>query len=159
VPTTLAEVFRHNLWANTCMLDVCAGLTEEQLDASETGTYGRIRDTLVHLVAAEERYVTRLTDGPAPPLRERQEFPGLELLRSISRQSGEALIEIADRMEPGTILRGTWRGEPYEMPATIVLTQAINHATEHRSHINTVLTHLGIQPPELDAWAYNSAQG
>jgi uncharacterized damage-inducible protein DinB len=30
----------------------------------------------------------------------------------------------------------------------------INHATEHRAQIMVMLTQLGIQPPELDGWAY-----
>ena len=37
------------------------------------------------------------------------------------------------------------------------LTQVINHATEHRAQIMAILTHLGIQPPELDSWGYFEA--
>ncbi|MCP4140149.1 MAG: hypothetical protein GY755_07650 [Chloroflexi bacterium] len=29
-----------------------------------------------------------------------------------------------------------------------------NHAIEHRSQIMTILTQLGIQPPDLDGWTY-----
>jgi len=55
--STLSEPFRHNLWANLRLLDVCAGLSEAQLDLTALGTYGRVRDTLVHLIAGEGRYV------------------------------------------------------------------------------------------------------
>jgi uncharacterized damage-inducible protein DinB len=40
------------------------------------------------------------------------------------------------------------------VPKTILLTQAINHATEHRAQIMAILTQLGIQPPDLDGWSY-----
>jgi uncharacterized damage-inducible protein DinB len=39
------------------------------------------------------------------------------------------------------------------VPTAVILVQAINHATEHRSHVATILTQLGIQPPEMDGWA------
>ena len=32
--------------------------------------------------------------------------------------------------------------------------QAINHATEHREQIKSVLASLGVTPPELDGWTY-----
>ena len=61
-------------------------------------------------------------------------------------QSGEALIEIANTAQPTDILRGKNRnGEPFEMSGNVLLLiQAINHATEHRAHINLILTHLGL---------------
>ena len=55
------------------------------------------------------------------------------------------------------MLRGVRHGEPYAIEATTVLTQAINHATEHRAHVMTALTQAGVQPPDLDGWAYGEA--
>ena len=40
----------HNTRANLRLLDFCARLSDEQLDASAPGTFGRVRDTLVHIV-------------------------------------------------------------------------------------------------------------
>jgi uncharacterized damage-inducible protein DinB len=40
------------------------------------------------------------------------------------------------------------------VPKTILLTQVINHATEHREQIKAILTESGIQPPDLQCWAY-----
>jgi uncharacterized damage-inducible protein DinB len=45
------------------------------------------------------------------------------------------------------------------MRAFIPLIQAINHATEHRSQVATILTQLGIQPPEMDVWAFADERG
>jgi uncharacterized damage-inducible protein DinB len=36
----------------------------------------------------------------------------------------------------------------------LILIQAINHGTEHRSQVATILTQLGIQPPGMDGWTY-----
>jgi len=39
----------------------------------------------------------------------------------------------------------------------VVMVQAINHATEHREQISSMLSALGVTPPELDGWAYGEA--
>jgi uncharacterized damage-inducible protein DinB len=40
------------------------------------------------------------------------------------------------------------------VPKTIILTQVINHATEHRAQVMVLLTQLGIEPPDLQGWTY-----
>src|SRR5438128_8415847 len=66
----LLELFRHKTWATLELLDFCRDLDDEHLDATTPGTYGSIRDTLQHLVRAEEGYFARLTsrrlDEPLP---------------------------------------------------------------------------------------------
>ena len=49
---------------------------------------------------------------------------------------------------------GTWW-----MPVSLFLLQAVNHGTEHRSQVATILTHLGIEPPEMDGWTYFFSSG
>lgn len=158
--TTLVEMFRHNRWANLRLLDACEGLTDAALDAGATGTYGRARDTLVHLLAAEERY-TVLLGGQQPerPLRESEGFPGFAELRARAERSGDALITIATQDPHDKILRGTRGGEAYEMRAVVPLVQAINHATEHRSQVMTILTQQGVEPPDLSGWAFGEGMG
>jgi uncharacterized damage-inducible protein DinB len=153
----LVDFYKHNLWANLRLLDACARLTDEQLDASAPGTYGRIRDTLVHLFRAEESYLARLTGQPPENRLRRGEFPGIEALRERARRSGEGLIAVADTVDPAQILQGMYDGEPYELPAIVPLMQAICHATDHRSQIATVLSQISIQPPDLSVWAYDEA--
>ena len=55
--TGLADCFRYNLWANLRLLDACACLSDSQLDApAAPGTFGSVRETLMHLFTAEEGY-------------------------------------------------------------------------------------------------------
>lgn len=153
----LEYFYQHNLWANLKLLDACAGLTDEQLAAIASGTYGSIIRTLTHLCGAEERYLSRITGQPPEDEIRQGEVRDIAALREHARRSGEGLIAVATSTDPALILRGTFRGEPYALPVIVVLTQAINHATDHRCHIATILTQLGIQPPELDVWAHDEA--
>jgi len=156
---TLTTLFRHNLWANQRLLEQCASLSAEQLQATLTGTFGSIHSTLEHIVLAEKSYLSRISTGQryrrpegAPPMT-------IAEMTESARQSGEGLIEWALKVQPGDTVRVDWEGEPRDVPKTILLTQAINHATEHRSQLMAILTQLGIQPPELDGWTYFDQQG
>jgi uncharacterized damage-inducible protein DinB len=151
----LVDFYKHNLWANLGLLDACALLTDEQLQASAQGTYGPIRDTLVHLFRAEDSYLARLMGRQPEDLLRVGEFPGVEPLREHARRSGEGLIAVAGTVDPAQVVRGIYRGEPYELPVMVLLMQAIHHATDHRSQIATMLSRVGIEPPDLSVWAYD----
>jgi len=151
---TLTTLFGHNLWANVRILERCAELTAEQLDAAIVGAYGSIRDTLQHIVTAERSYVSRISTGQ--PYRRPENAPPLtlaEMTESV-RTSGSGLIEWAPKVQAGDTVQVNWEGAPRDVPKTILLTQAINHATEHRAQVMAILTQLGTQPPELDGWSY-----
>lgn len=155
----LAEFFRHNLWANVTLIDFLGGVPDAVLETSVPGTFGSIRETLAHLVDAEERYLARLTGGPGPrhPTLE-ETTPDLATLREHARQSGEGLIAYAASVEGDPILHETWHGKPHQLPASLRLVQAINHGADHRTQIKTALTQAGFDPPELDGWTWYEAR-
>jgi uncharacterized damage-inducible protein DinB len=157
MPEVLATAFKHHLWANLRLLEACDGLGDEVLDADLKGTYGSIRDTLLHLCAAEERYVSGITgEVPAEPIAEGN-FPGIEELKMRAGGSGKALLAIVEREEGDRIIRGEHpvRGK-YAIPLSIFLSQALNHATEHRAHVCTILTQNHVDPPVLDVWTFQT---
>jgi uncharacterized damage-inducible protein DinB len=156
---SLVELFRHNAWANQCLFEACEGLSDAQLDATAVGTFGSIRDTLAHIVGAQERYVAALAEaGPVGAIRERDPFPGLAALREAARASDEALVALAARARSGATVTTTWRGEGYTLPVWLLLVQAVNHATEHRAQVAAILTQQGIAPPGLDGWTYHETR-
>jgi uncharacterized damage-inducible protein DinB len=156
--TGLRDFFTYNLWANLRLLDACEGLSDAQLDATMPGTYGSVRDTLLHLLRSEEGYARRWSftgPAPTPPLKEFTTFPGLDELRRRAERSGNELIAVAERADLDEVLHlddGT-----YDAPVIVVLLQAVDHGIDHRSQIATLLTQQDIEPPDLDAWAYNDA--
>ena len=156
--TVLIELFRHNTWANERLLEVCAGLDDARLGATGDGTFGSVRDTLVHLFGAQGRYVHSLNgEAPANMVSEREPLPGFETLRASATETGRALEELAMRADSMAPIKREWQGQTVELPVALLMTQAINHATEHRAHINTILTQAGVEPPGLDGWAWNDA--
>ncbi len=154
--TGLPDFFKYNLWANLRLLDACAHLSDAQLDATTKGTFGSVRETLLHLFASEEGYVRGITGtSPTPRLKELTTFPGFDELRLRAERSGKELITIAEQGDLSKILH--LDGGTYDAPVIFVLIQAVNHAIDHRSQIATLLSQQDIEPPELDGWSYNDA--
>jgi uncharacterized damage-inducible protein DinB len=151
---SLTTLFSHHLWANLRLLERCAGLSSEQLDATISGTFGSIRDTLQHFVTSEQSYFSRISTGQ--PRRRPEDAPPLTMAEMVEslRTTGFGLIEWAPKVQADDTVEIDWEGTPRDVPKAIILTQIINHATEHRSQIMTIMTQLGIQPPDLQGWEY-----
>ena len=149
--TSLNELFQHNRWANERILEACRDLSDKQRAASVVGTYGELGYTLIHIVRAESWYLSLLT-GWEPPVRWEipGPWPGIDVLLERARFTGDRLCELAGQADPDALVD---RGDA-QVPTSVVLVQAINHATEHRAHAATILTQLGIEPPLTDGWTF-----
>jgi uncharacterized damage-inducible protein DinB len=150
----LTHLFDHHLWANLRLLESCQQLTGEQLQANLTGTFGSIQETLEHIVRAEKSYLSRISTGQ--PYRHPPDAAPMtiaDMLES-ARQTGLDLIEWAPKVQAGDAVEIDWDGTLRDVPKTVLLTQAINHATEHRAQIMVIMTQLGVEPPDLDSWTY-----
>ncbi len=149
----LVAMFEHHKWSNLQIIDFCTTLTDNQLALTGPGVFGSVIDMVRHVVANEAHYLgflqgCRHVDG-AP---QRGPFPGWERIRADAEQISDALIAFAGVLEADPIQRGVDRGQPFTIPTSVFLVQVINHATEHRSHIRTVLSGNGVEPPEIDSW-------
>jgi uncharacterized damage-inducible protein DinB len=151
----LAKLFEHNNWANNLTIQACYALSDEQLDAEpQSATIGNIRDTLVHLVRSQRGYLALLT----LPVEERPNtsLAFAELQQSAST-SGEALLALARDESSKYFQTRVQTRDGYWVEPWVVMVQIINHATEHREQINSMITALGIEPPNLDGWGYGEA--
>jgi len=154
----LTEFFRHNTMMNERLLDACRPLGTEQLGQTATGTYGTIGATLVHIANAQVGYAARLLDVERPERLQEAPFPGFDALAE-RLALGDAQLEEAARRDAADLARtvqvtgddppGAWT-----MPVSLFLLQAVNHGTEHRSQVATILTQIGVEPPEMDGWRY-----
>jgi uncharacterized damage-inducible protein DinB len=154
----LTEAFRYNKWANLQLLDVCAKLSDEQLQLSTPGTYGTIAATLLHLCAAEQRYLQRLA-GTKPEFSERDPMPSLPVLRAHAESSGDRLIEAATRITPDETIDEERDGGLVRLHLGVVLVQAMHHGNDHRTHVCTILGANGIEHGDIDVWTYGAATG
>jgi uncharacterized damage-inducible protein DinB len=148
----LSRLFEHNHWANLQLIQACSTLSDEQLDAEpQTATKSSIRGTLQHLIDSQEDYASQLLGIEAR--FNWQSPPSFNALLQAAKSTGEELIALArDESQPS--LQVPFQKEGYSVEPWLVMVQAINHATEHREQIKSMLSRLGITPPRIDGWAY-----
>jgi uncharacterized damage-inducible protein DinB len=152
------EAFRYHRWANQHLLDVCANLTDEQLELTTPGTYGTIKATWQHVAGAEQRYAARLAGGE-PQFNERDGFPGIPRVAELLMASTDRLTKLAETMQPDPSFTARFRDGDYRVEPGIVLLQALHHGNDHRTHICTILGAHGIEYGDMDLWAYGEATG
>ena len=132
-------LFRRNAWAMARLLEFCS--RQPDLAAVEVGSdiYGGIQPLFNHILAAETRYLRRLT-GDLPD-------------DHVHESSPRAL---PDLVEPGRTLAHRWERflESEAEPDWVPMAQCLHHGDDHRAQVGTALGRLGAEPPELDGWHY-----
>ncbi len=148
----LVKLFEHNNWANLQIIQACSTLSDEQLDAEpQTATMGSIRLTLTHLVASQRGYLSLLT----LPVEARPTVPpAFAELHESARLSGEGLLHLAREESSNPLKTQLQTRDGYLVEPWVVMVQIINHATEHREQIKSMLSSLGVTPPSIDSWDY-----
>jgi uncharacterized damage-inducible protein DinB len=158
----LRDAVAHEAWANAALISFCRErLTPEQLRATTPGAYGGITETIGHVLAAAAWYQHRLAlerlaweasdteHADLPELGRRAEEVEARWARLLERGiDPEAVVE--NEVEDGSI---------EHIRSGVYVAQTFDHGSEHRGQVCTILTTLGIQPPELDVWAYAYATG
>jgi uncharacterized damage-inducible protein DinB len=157
VNDTLVACFEHNRWANLRLADALLAADPAVLGEGLAGTFGTVRETMLHIAIAEASYAAALLGGdPARSSRVMAEGVGVEEIRAELERTGGDLIEAARRSQPGAVLDVDWDGdgERRPMPSDFLLVQALDHGREHRTQVAAILTRNGVIPPDVDAWAY-----
>ena len=151
---TLETIFSHNLWANLRLFEECKKLTHEQLNTSIAGVFGSIRDTLLHILRAEQGYFSRISTGKRFQYPQEDSLPSISEMMAEIKVTGNGFIEWASKVKEFDTVQIDWDGTLRDVPKTIILNQVINHATEHRSQIMSIMTQIGVEPPDVSSWTY-----
>src|SRR5512147_3138205 len=111
---------RHDVWATRTLIEHCRSLTDAQLDGlTAPGTYGTIRRTLEHIVAADVRYLARLGIVLAdPPFREDHDV-SLDEIAGLLAKVADAVerLFVGSEFDPDRVLVDTLtRGRPAGAP-------------------------------------------
>ena len=158
----LAIAIEYDNWATDKVAGFCAALSPEQRALTTPGTMGTIEATLIHLVAAKERYVTALRGTP-PPEDAVRETTTKELGQVVAR--ARALSEWLSAYAKGPIdldrliERRAADGSTQRMPTGILIAQFLHHGNEHRAQLGSILGANGIEPPHYSAFNWGNELG
>ena len=153
------SAFGHHLWANEKILDACAGLSAAQLMQQVPGTYGPIIATLRHLIQADSFYLW-VQRGSTGELIHANNDLDIDGLREANDRHAAGYRELLDGpLDPDEDVAEHGDGWDFVATLGIRVAQIVHHGSDHRSQVCTGLTSLGVQPPEIDLWAYGAEMG
>ena len=145
------DLYRYNSWANERVVALCDGLPDAQLDEPREMGFGSLRNTVFHILTAEEIWLERWTAVPWRP------FPidagGLsirEIGQRLERVASErqALIE---RERPTGWQRiceyKDSKGNAHRNRLDGLLLHVANHGTHHRAQALNFLKRFGRTVP------------
>jgi uncharacterized damage-inducible protein DinB len=160
------ESFRHNSWATRRLLTFCRPLDAGQRAARGVGTFGTLVETLDHVVRCDGAYARRVAAvvGLADAW--------LGWVDEPASAEGDPLDELDGwAAEAGTVWERVLAGPvdveqvlPVDDDARqcrlgVLFAQAVNHANHHREQVCAILTGLGLEPPDIQAWEHAWATG
>ena len=76
----LQRLYDYGYWANAKLLQVISQLTPEEFTRPVAGSYGSIRDTLVHVMSAEWGWLDRCGGPERGPALKPSDYPTVEAL-------------------------------------------------------------------------------
>jgi uncharacterized damage-inducible protein DinB len=156
----LADAFAHHVWATLRLIDACAELRREQLEAAVPATDRSILDTLRHIVGSDYFDLSVAGGGSGTALQ--TGLMELAELRAAMEGLGEAWARLLEKsIDADAMLREVDPDDGFQRDASmgIRLAQALHHGSDHRSQVCTALTMLGVSPPAVDAFSFGVADG
>jgi uncharacterized damage-inducible protein DinB len=148
----------HNGWATRELIAACRNLSEEQLTTPAIGSFDSILRTFNHIILSDAGYLRSLSGSGPDWLGGRVESADFAVLLARveeTERSWQHFLEAPFDAERLILLdQGA-----YEAHADVLIAQAIYHGHAHREQICAILTGYGIEPPDLQGWAYGEATG
>ena len=141
------------------LLAACRGLPHEQLTLPGTaaGTDRGILAVFNHIIQSDRGYVSRRGDRPDWAENE-EDTADLDELERRADENAQVWERFLTQPLDATKLILLDQGA-YEAEQSVLVVQALHHGNAHREQICAVLTGLGIEPPDIQAWAYAQATG
>lgn len=145
--TIVDNLFRYSMWANDRIFDLCDGLSDAQLDLEQEMGFGSLRNTMHHIVAAEEIWLSRWLGEVPPAMSRSAEGASLETIRARFQ-----LFDWKRRafLEQGR--SGNWqtpchyrdlRGNSHTTELLDLLIHVANHGIHHRAQAMNFLRGFG----------------
>lgn len=151
--SNLQRLYDYNYWANKKLFGVISQLTPEQFTGEVAGSYGSVRNTIVHLMSAEWGWLDRAGGPKRGDKLKAEDFPTLDsVVRTWDRVEGfmrEFLSGLTDE-DLSRNIEFTLGGPTQSLPLGDMLHHAAIHAVHHRGQVALLLRTLGYVPGNFD---------
>ena len=154
----LQTLYDYSYWANTKLLGVVCQLTPEQFTQSVAGSYGSVRNTLVHILSAEWGWLDRCGGPPRGAQLKADDFPTLQSVVDAWTRVEAYVREFLSTLRDEDLARNvefTLGNAPKQsMALGELMHHAAVHAVNHRGQVALLLRVLGCTPGNFDLLSY-----
>lgn len=160
--TDLEGLYDYSYWANEKLFQVISRLTPDEFTRPVAGSYGSIRNTMVHVLSTEWGWLSRC-GGPERIARfDPDDYPTVESLidewNDVEGYVRAFLAELNDE-DLARIVEYTGSGaKKRAMPLGELMQHAANHAVHHRGQVALLLRELDYAPGNVDLLFYFADQ-
>jgi uncharacterized damage-inducible protein DinB len=156
----LKRLYDYGYWANRKLLVVVAQLTPDQFMERVAGSYGSVRNTLVHTLSAEWGWLDRCGGHARGPALKADDYPSVEsLVDTWAKVEGWVrtfLAELKDEDLHRQVEFKNPRGETRSMALGELMQHGANHGVHHRGQVALLLRVLGHVPGNVDLLFYDA---
>ena len=156
----LVRLHDYGHWANKKVLAVVAQLTPEQFTQSIAGSYGSVRNTLVHVLSAEWGWLDRCGGHERGPALKADDYPNVESLVEACGKVESWVSAFLSQLKDEELYRQVdfknSRGETRSMALGELMQHAANHGVHHRGQVALLLRELGHAPGNFDLLLYDA---
>ena len=156
----LERLYDYGYWANKKLLAVVSQLTPEQFTQNVAGSYGSVRNTLVHTLSAEWGWLDRCGGQVRGPALKADDYPtAVSLVETWTKVEGwiRAFLKgLKDEDLDRRVEYKNPRGEVRSMPLGELMQHGANHGVHHRGQVALLLRLLGHVPGNVDLLFYDA---
>lgn len=156
----LILLYDYSYWANEKLFPVIERLTDDAFTRPVAGSYGSVRNTLVHLVSTEWGWMERCGGPARGPRLQPSDFPTPGRVVATWREVAEAMRGYLETLTDADLAEDVTYpgagGALRTMPRGALLHHAANHAVHHRGQVVLLLRELGHAPGNVDLLFYHA---
>jgi uncharacterized damage-inducible protein DinB len=154
----LESLYDYSYWANMRLFQVLAKLTPEQFTQPVAGSYGSIRNTMVHILSAEWGWLDRCGGFPRGPTLVASEYPTVSSLldqwQQIEANLRKFLTGLRDEDLDRIVEFAFGNGPKHAMRLGDLMHHAAIHGVHHRGQVALLLRSLDQVPGNFDILFY-----
>lgn len=156
----LERRYDYGYWANKKLLAVVSQLTPEEFTQNVAGSYGSVRNTLVHTLSAEWGWLDRCGGQARGPALTAEDYPTaaslIEMWKKVEGWMRAFLAGLRDEDLDRVVEYTNPHGEVRSMVLGELLQHGANHGVHHRGQVALLLRVLGYVPGNFDLLFYDA---
>ena len=154
----IIDLYSYDDWANQKLLNAVNNLENEEFIRDLSSSFKSIRDTMVHILGAEELWLSRWMREQGRTLLNSDDFPTCSSLADrwddYRDEINSFILSLTEENLSHEISYKNLKEIPYSLELWKQMLHVTNHSSFHRGQVVTMLRQLKKQPPSLDLISY-----